>query len=86
LSLFYRDVVGIRPNNILVAGATNSVKIKKVAVWGEAYRRFFPHGPAYGEYWVLAKPTPKSPVSFGVLAHHNGDNSYVGLGVRLSLF
>ncbi len=78
--------VGIRPNNILVGGATNSKKVKDVEVWGEGYRRFFPDGSGYGEYWLMAKPTPKSPFSFGILGHHVTGNSYVGVGVRLSCF
>jgi hypothetical protein len=78
--------IGIRPNNILVGGATNAVKIKGVSVWGEGYRRFFPNGSGYGEYWLMAKPTPKSPISFGVIGHHVTGNSYVGVGMRLSFF
>lgn len=78
--------IGIRPNNILVGGATNSVKVKGVEVWGEGYRRFFPDGSGYGEYWLMAKPTPKSPISFGILGHHVTGNSYVGIGLRFSFF
>lgn len=78
--------VGISPNNILVGGATNSVKIKGISVWGEGYRRFFPDGSGYGEYWLMFKPTRNSPVSFGIIGHHVTGNSYPGIGMRYSFF
>lgn len=78
--------VGIRPKNILVGGATNSVKVKGFAVWVEGYRRFFPDGSGYGEYWLMTKPNSKSPVSFGVIGHHVTGNSYIGVGLRVSFF
>lgn len=79
--------IGIRPNNLLVAGATNPVKFKKAEVWTEAYYRFFPSGHPYGEWWILVKPKPTSRFSYGALIHHvGGDNNYVGFGLRASFF
>lgn len=78
--------IGIRPNNILVAGATNPLKLGKIQIWDESYYRFFPKGPPYGEHWILAKFKPKSKIAFGLLYHHNGKNSYPGLGLRYSFF
>lgn len=78
--------IGIRPNNILVGGATNSKKVKSIEVWGEGYRRFFPDGSGYGEYWLMVKPTRNSPVSFGIIGHHVTGNSYPGIGIRYSFF
>lgn len=80
--------IGIRPNNILVGGATNSVKvkIKSIEMWGEGYRRFFPDGSGYGEYWLMFKPNSKSHFSFGVIGHHVTNNSYPGVGMRIVFF
>jgi hypothetical protein len=78
--------IGIRPNNILVAGATNPVKIKRAEIWTEAYYRFFPSGHPYGEWWFLIKPKPTSRFSYGALVHHTGKNNYVGVGFRASFF
>ncbi len=78
--------IGIRPNNLLINGATNVVKLKGFDIWAESYYRFFPKGHPYGETWVLSRPE-RSRIAFGILIHNPGNgNNYVGFGIRTNFF
>lgn len=77
--------IGIRPNNVLIAGSTKPFRLSGVVLWGEGYRRIFSQGPAYGEYWFLASKK-QSPFSVGLFIHDHGGNRYVGCGVRYKFF
>ena len=79
-------VVGVRPNNILVSGETNPVKIKHAELWAEVHSRFFPEGRPSGEWWILLKPKHNSHFSYGSLIRHAGDSNYIGFGLRASFF
>ena len=78
---------GIRPNNLLVAGATNHFKITD-GVEGsfEGYRRFFPHRPDYAEYWFLVHPKATPHLSWSVFVLNDGRRFSVGGGARVSFF
>jgi hypothetical protein len=77
---------GVRPNNLLVAGGTNNFKVTKtVSVSIEGYRRFFPRGGYYGEYWVLAHPQSTPHLSWGMFtANDSNQKVVVGFGGRLA--
>ena len=79
---------GIRPNNALLAGATNRFKVtNNLQASIEGYRRFFPHGGYYGEYWLLAHPKKTPHLSPGIfILNDSSSTTSVGLGMRLSLF
>ena len=80
--------IGVRPNNILLSGATNPFKVtKSVQMSVEGYRRFFPHGGYYGEYWVLAHPKQTKQLSYGIfIANDSNQKVVIGVGGRISLF
>lgn len=80
--------IGVRPNNILVAGATNQFKLGRNAQWWiEAYCRFFPQGQHYNEDWFLVHPKQTPHVSWGVfILNDTSSHTSVGFGGRLSLF
>lgn len=78
---------GIRPNNILVAGATNRFHIgHRLEGSVEGYRRFFPHRPDYAEYWLLAHPKATPHFSWAVFVLNDGNRVSVGFGTRISFF
>lgn len=79
---------GIRPNNLLLAGATNPLKVTKdLSVSIEGYRRFFPHNGYYGEYWILAHPSKTPRLSWGMfILNDSSSTTSVGFGGRISLF
>ena len=79
---------GIRPNNILLAGATNRFKIAEdLSASVEGYRRFFPGGGYYGEYWMLVHPQKTPHLSWGAFVLNDSSvGTSVGLGARISLF
>lgn len=78
---------GIRPNNILVAGATNRFAITKGLQGSvEGYQRFFPHRPDYAEYWFLVHPKRTSHLSFAAFVLNDGSGVSVGFGTRVSFF
>jgi hypothetical protein len=79
---------GVRPNNLLVAGATNPFKVTKNLKGSiEGFRRFFPHGAYYGEYWVLVHPKPTPRLSLGAfILNDSSSHTSVGFGARFSLF
>lgn len=79
---------GVRPNNILLAGATNRFKITKTLRGSlEGYRRFFPHGAYYGEYWILVHPEKTPHFSWGMFILNDSNQKVsVGFGARISLF
>jgi len=78
--------IGIRPNNILVAGASKPVSIRNTDVWVEGYSRFFPKGLPYGEYWVMLKRKEFGRFSVGALVHTADKHTYVGFGLRIPMF
>ena len=77
---------GIRPNNMLIAAATNRVKISEgVEMSAEGYRRFFPgRRPDYGEYWFLFHPRKTRPFSFGIFVLQHGGRTSFYAGIRIS--
>jgi len=79
--------VGIRPNNLLIAGASNGFHIAK-GVDGsiEGYRRFFPHRPDYAEYWALVHPKATPNVAWAVFVLQDGKRVSVGFGARVTFF
>ena len=76
---------GIRPNNLLLSGATNQFKVAtgfEVSV--EAYRRFFAGGrPDYSEYWLLVHPKKTKPVSFATFFLQDGSRKSIAFGIRI---
>jgi len=79
--------IGIRPNNLLIAGSTKKFKVRKdVRAFIEGYRRFFPGGrPDYAEYWMMIEPEQTKPFSFGAFIVHDGEKVSVNFGVRLTV-
>jgi hypothetical protein len=78
---------GVRPNNILLAGATNRFKITNGLQGSiEGYRRFFPHRPDYAEYWFLVHPKATPHLSWSAFVLNDGSRVSVGFGARVSLF
>ncbi len=79
---------GVRPNNLLVAGATNHFKLAdNTQGWLEGYCRFFPRNAYYGEYWILVHPKQTSHLSWGAFVHDDSSQKIsVGFGARLLLF
>ncbi|MES2213662.1 MAG: hypothetical protein V4473_02375 [Patescibacteria group bacterium] len=80
--------IGIRPNNLLLAGASNRFTVaKNVQASVEGYRRFFAgNRPDYAEYWFLVHPKATGRFSFAVFGLQDGDKHSIGFGTRLSLF
>lgn len=77
---------GIRPNNLLVAGATNRFKLTNSIDWSiEGYRRFFPNHHDYAEYWLLVHPKEIPRMSFGTFILNDNKVS-IGFGMRISFF
>lgn len=75
-----------RPDNYLVAGATNRFRIARgVQVSVEGFRRFFPgKHPDYGEYWFLVHPQKTKHISFAAHLLHDGDRMLLSGGIRIS--
>jgi hypothetical protein len=78
--------IGIRPNNLLIAGATNRFKIVPgVLASVEGYRRFFGGGrPDYGEYWFMVHPKKTGHLSFGAFLLQDGSRTSLNAGIRIS--
>jgi len=77
-------VVGIRPDNLLIAGATNRFTVSGIQMSAEGYRRFFGDGqPDYGEYWLLVHPQKTKHLSFGAFLLHHGSRASFSVGVRV---
>ena len=79
-------VAGIRPNNLLVAAATNRFKLTSgLKVSAEGYRRIFGDNvPDYSEYWLLFHPEKIQHFSFGAFVLHHGSQKVFAVGVRAS--
>ena len=78
-------LVGIRPDNLLIAGATNRFKVAGIKMSVEGYRRFFgDDAPDYSEYWLLIHPEGTKHLSFGVFLLQDGSRMSFSAGVRLS--
>ena len=78
-------LTGIRPDNLLIAGATNRFRVAGIQMSAEGYRRFFGDDvPDYGEYWLLVHPEKTKHLSFGVFLLHHGSRKSFSAGVRLS--
>jgi hypothetical protein len=79
--------IGIRPNNLLVASATNRFKVTRHAEASiEGYRRFFPgNRPDYAEYWFLVHPKCMKRFSFATFVLHDGRRASLYFGIRASL-
>jgi hypothetical protein len=79
---------GVRPNNILLAGATNRFKITGFLLGSvEGYRRFYPRGAYFGEYWALVHPKKTPHLSWGMFILNDSTKSVsLGFGGRVSLF
>lgn len=79
---------GVRPNNLLVAGGTNTFVLNKNLGWHiESYIRIFPGGSYYNENWVLIHPkrTPHFLPGLFVL-NDSSEKVSVGFGLRISAF
>jgi hypothetical protein len=79
---------GVRPNNLLIAGATNSFAVTKTLQGSvEGYNRFLTQGAYYGEYWFLVrnKRTPHTSLGLFIL-NDSAKRVIVGFGGRISLF
>ena len=78
-------LAGIRPNNTILAGGTTRLPVMRgIAVSVEGYRRFFPEGADYAEYWFLVHPTrTNGHMGFGVFFLQDGRAKSLGFGVRL---
>jgi len=79
-------VIGIRPHNLLIAGATNRFElISGLEVSAEGYRRIFGDNvPDYSEYWLLFHPKRTKPFSFGAFVLQHGDRTLFSAGIRIS--
>lgn len=78
--------IGIQPNNLLIAGATNRFSLTPgIKVSAEGFRRFAGgHRPDYGEYWFLVHPKKTGRVSFALHLLHDGNRAMVSAGIRIS--
>jgi hypothetical protein len=77
--------IGIRPNNLLLSGATNKFHVARGLDGSiEGYRRFFPgHRPDYAEYWFLLHPKKTKNVSFAAFVLHDGNRITPAFGFRV---
>ncbi len=78
--------IGIRPNNLLLAGATNRFKVAPgVRASVEGYRRFFGGGRRdYSEYWFMMHPKKVEHLSFGAFVLQDGNRTSLNAGIRIS--
>jgi len=82
--------IGIRPNNLLIAGATNRFKIlPDVKGSVEGFYRVFGGGrPDYGESWLLLYPKKTAPhLSFAAHLIYDGGRTRpttISAGIRIS--
>ena len=78
--------VGIRANNLLLAGGTNKFRVARgLEVSVEGYRRFFASGrPDYAEYWLLLHPAKTKPVSFAAFVLQDGSRVSTAFGIRVT--
>jgi hypothetical protein len=77
--------IGIRPNNLLLAGATNKFQVTRgLDMSIEGFRRIFPgRRPDYAEYTLLAHPWRSSHISFAAFAIHDGSRIVPAFGLRV---
>lgn len=78
--------IGIRPNNMLIAGGTNRFKVAHdIQASIEGYHRFFGGDhPDYSEYWFMVHPKKTGHVSFGAFLLQDGSRTSLNAGIRIS--
>lgn len=82
-------LVGIRPNNWLLAAGLRPIPLGKVKLSVDGYRRFFRaekaglEAPDYAEYWFLVQPVFTQHLGVGAFLLHDGKSKHLFLGVRL---
>ncbi|MEI6660017.1 MAG: hypothetical protein WCK91_01175 [bacterium] len=80
-------LVGGSPDNVLVSGATNPLKLKGVELSVEGYRRFYlGRRHDYSEYLFVVHPKATKRFSFTVFTMNDSVRTYLGFGTRIDLF
>ena len=82
---FLPEFEGIRPNNVLIASATNSLPVSKtLLVSVEGYNRFLSRHSHYGEYWFLIRERRSTRAILGIFVLNDSTKRVVlGLGGRI---
>ncbi|TSC77938.1 MAG: hypothetical protein G01um101424_72 [Parcubacteria group bacterium Gr01-1014_24] len=78
-------LAGIRPNNTILAGGTRKFGLgSTLAVSGEGYRRFFPDGADYSEFWMFVGVERMKHFTPAVFILTDGEAKSFAIGGRFS--